>query len=171
MALSPSPGDFVAILSRLGEADSVTNPPENGMGGRGRKARRRLLLGSERRQGMQDSTDTTRFFGGGTMSLTQRAYGTGSTVSETGGIEDAYCPIVFRTAFLRIERCSLPTPQCAVRLREKVLPCQASCSGCTRPLWGTEGRSSRGEVRRWHRFSSRGGQTRSDALRLVAEAF
>jgi hypothetical protein len=27
MALSPSPGDSVAIRSRLGEADSVTNPP------------------------------------------------------------------------------------------------------------------------------------------------
>src|SRR5215471_17264670 len=134
------------------------------MEGRGRKARRRLRLRSERRQWMQNSTDTTRFFGGGTMSLALRAYGTGSTVSDTGGIEDAYCPIVFRTTFLRIEWCPLPTTQRAIRLREKVLPCQASCSSCTGPLWGTERRSSRREVRRWQRFSSRGGQIRSDAL-------
>ncbi len=42
---------------------------------------------------MQDSTDTTRFLGGGAMSLTLRAYGTGSTVSNTGSTEHTYCPI------------------------------------------------------------------------------
>lgn len=94
------------------------------------------------------------------MSLTLRAYGTGSTVSDTGGIEDAYCPIVFSTAFLRIERCPLPATQRAIRLREKVLPCQASHSRCSRPSWGAEGGFSWREVQGWQRFSSRGGQTR-----------
>jgi hypothetical protein len=104
------------------------------------------------------------------MSLTLRAYGTGSTVSDTGGIEDAYGPIVFRTAFLRIERCSLPTPQRAVRLREEVLPCQASCSGCTRPLWGRDQTVQQGRGPAMAAIQFEGGQTRSDALRLVATA-
>jgi len=40
------------------------------MRGKGRKARRRLLFWYPLRQGMQDSADTARFFGEGTMSLT-----------------------------------------------------------------------------------------------------
>src|SRR6266851_1088703 len=139
-----------------------------GQGG-GRKARRRLFWGWLR-QGMQDSADTTRFFGGGAMFLTLDAQGTRATVSDAGGIEHAHRSIVFGASFLRIERCPLPTPQRAVRLRKKVLPSQASCSRCTRPLRRTEGWSSWGEVRRWQGFSLRGGQIRSDASRSVATA-
>jgi hypothetical protein len=109
---------------------------------------------------MQDSADTTRFFGGGAMSLTLHAQGTGATISDAGGIEHTHRPIAFGTSFLWIEGGPLPTTQCAVRLREKILPCQASCSRCTRPLRWTEGWSNWREVRRWQRFSSRGGQTR-----------
>jgi hypothetical protein len=109
---------------------------------------------------MQDSADTTRFFGGGAMSLTLDAEGTAATVSDPGGIEHPHRAIVFGASFLRIERCPLPTTQCAVRLREKVLPSQAACSRCTRPLRGTKGGSSRREVRGWQGFSSRGGKTR-----------
>src|SRR5712692_3112586 len=102
---------------------------------------------------MQHSADPTRFFGGGAMSLTVDAEGTPATVSDPGGIEHAYRPIVFGASFLLIERGSLPTTQRAVRLREKVLPSQASCSRCTRPLRGTEGWSSWREGLRWEGFS------------------
>jgi hypothetical protein len=109
---------------------------------------------------MQDSADPTRFFGGGAMSLTLDAEGTAATVSDPGGIEHPHRAIVFGASFLRIERCPLPTTQCAVRLRKKVLPSQAACSRCTRPLRGTKGWSGRREVRGWQGFSSRGGKTR-----------
>jgi hypothetical protein len=92
---------------------------------------------------MQDSADTTRLFGGGAMSLTLDAEGTGATVSNTGGIEHAHRPIVFGASLLGIERGSLPTPQRAVSLGEKVLSCQASSSRCTHPLRGTKGWSCR----------------------------
>src|SRR5713226_7273189 len=105
---------------------------------------------------MQHSADTTGFFGGGAMPLTVDAQGTRATVSDAGGIEHTYRPIVFGASFLRIQGGSLPTAQRAVRLREKVLSCQASCSRSSRPLRGTEGWSSWREVRRWQRFSSRG---------------
>ena len=94
------------------------------------------------------------------MSLTLDAEGTAATVSDPGGIEHPHRAIVFGASFLRIERCPLPTTQCAVRLREKVLPSQAACSRCTLPLRGTKGGSSRREVRGWQGFSSRGGKTR-----------
>src|SRR5947209_5596851 len=109
---------------------------------------------------MQDSADTTRFFGGGAMSLTLDAERTAATVSDPGGIEHPHCAIVFGASFLRIERGPLPTTQCAVRLRKKVLPSQASYSRCTRPLRGTEGWSCRAGVRGWQGFSLRGGKTR-----------
>jgi hypothetical protein len=102
------------------------------------------------------------------MSLTLDAQRTGATVSNPGGIEDTHRAIVFGASFLRIERCPLPTTQCAVRLREKVLPSQAACSRCTRPLRGTEGWSSRAEVWGWQGFSLRGGPTRRDTSRSVA---
>jgi hypothetical protein len=88
---------------------------------------------------MQNSTDTTRFFGRGAMPLTLHAQGTGATVGDAGGIEHTDRPIVFGASFLRIEGSPLPTAQRAIRLREKVFPCQASCSRCSRPLRGTEG--------------------------------
>ncbi len=87
---------------------------------------------------MQDSADTTRFFGGDAMSLTVDAQGTRATVSNPGGIEHTHRPVVFGASFLRIKRGSLPTTQCAVRLRKKILPSQASCSRCPRPLRGRD---------------------------------
>ncbi len=104
------------------------------------------------------------------MSLTAHAYGTGATVSDPGSIEHTHRAIVFGASFLRIERCPLPTPQRAVRLRKKVLPSQASSSRCMRPLRGTEGWSGWSEGRGWEGFSLRGGQIRSDASRSVATA-
>ena len=105
------------------------------------------------------------------MPLTVDAQGTRATVSNPGGIEHTHRPIVFAASFLWIQGCPLPTTQRAVSLRKKVLPSQASCSRCTRPLRGTEGWLSWGEVLRWQGFSLRGGQTRSDASKLAAEAF
>ncbi len=57
---------------------------------------------------MQNSADTTRFFGGGAMPLTVDAQGTGATVSDAGGIKHTDRPIVFGASFLRIERGPLP---------------------------------------------------------------
>jgi uncharacterized OB-fold protein len=94
------------------------------------------------------------------MSLTVEAQGTRATVSDPSGIEHTHRPIVFGASFLRIERGPLLTTQCAIRLGEKVLPSQASCSRCSRPLRETEAWPSRGEVRSWQGFSLRGGQTR-----------
>src|SRR5712692_5185764 len=131
------------------------------MKGRGTKARRRLLFWCPLRQWMQDSTDTTRFFGSGTMSLTVDAEGTATTVSDAGSIKHTHRPIVFEASLLRRERGPLPTTQCAVRLREKILPSQACYSRCTRPLRGTQGwYSSWREVWGRQRFNLRGGQTR-----------
>src|SRR5713226_5314130 len=96
--------------------------PENRMSrrgrgrGRGRNARRRLLFWCLLRQWMQDSADTTRFFGGDAMSLTVEAHGTRATVSDPSGIEHTHRPIVFGASFLRIERGPLLTTQCAIRL-------------------------------------------------------
>jgi hypothetical protein len=109
---------------------------------------------------MQHSADTTRFFRGRAMCLTQRAYGTGTTVSNTGGVEHTHCPIMFGASFLWRERCSLPTTQRAVGLRKKVVSSQASDSCGTRPLRGTESWSSCREVRAGQGVSSRGGKTR-----------
>src|SRR6266700_2995387 len=108
---------------------------------------------------MQDSTDTTRFFRGRTMSLTGVALGAGATVSNARSIEHAHCPIVFGASFLWIERSSLWTTQRAVRLEAKVLSPQVSYPRCASPLRGTEGCSIQGEARGWQRFSERGGQT------------
>lgn len=80
------------------------------------------------------------------MSLTVDAQGTGTTVSDPGSIEHTHRPIVFAASLLWIERCSLPTTQRAISLREKVLSPQASYSRCTRPLRGTESWSCRGGV-------------------------
>ena len=73
------------------------------------------------------------------MSLTLRAHGTATTVSDPGSIEHTHRPIVFAASLLWIEGCSLPTTQRAIKLRKKVLSPQASfsCSPC--PLWRTEG--------------------------------
>src|SRR5260221_4574114 len=101
---------------------------------RGRKARRRLLFWYHLRQGMQGSADTTRFFGGGAMSLTVDAEGTRATVSDPGGIEHAHRPIMFGASLLWIERGPLPTTQGAVRLWEKVMSPKASFSRCLCPL-------------------------------------
>lgn len=76
------------------------------------------------------------------MRLTVKAQGTGATVSDPGGIEDPHGPIVFGASFLRIEGGPAPTPQRAVRLKKKIVPSQASCSRCARPVRGTEGGSS-----------------------------
>jgi hypothetical protein len=73
------------------------------------------------------------------MSLTLRAYGTATTVSDAGSIEHTHRPIVFTASLLWIERGPLPTTQRAIRLREKVLSPQASSSCSTCPLWRTEG--------------------------------
>jgi hypothetical protein len=56
------------------------------------------------------------------MSLTVGAYGTATTVSDPGSIDHPHRPIVFAASLLWIERCPLLTPQCAIRLWEKVLP-------------------------------------------------
>src|SRR5712692_9854511 len=72
--------------------------------GRSSNAQRRPLFCRRLRQGMQDSADTTRFFGGGAMFLTGDAQGTGATVSDAGSIEHAHRSIVFGASFLRIER-------------------------------------------------------------------
>src|SRR5579864_5885774 len=119
--------------------------------GRSSKARRRLLFCRRLRQGMQDSADTTRFFGGGAMFLTEDAQGTGATVSDAGGIEHAHRSIVFGASFLWIERGPLPTTQRAIGLQEKVSSSQASDSRGTCPLRGTEEGSCRRWVRRWQR--------------------
>jgi hypothetical protein len=79
------------------------------------------------------------------MSLTVDAEGTAATVSDPGGIEHPHRPIVFGASLLRIERGPLPTTQRAVRLREKVLPSQASCSRCSRPLRGARSDGPAGE--------------------------
>src|SRR5579859_4461838 len=128
------------------------------MSGRSSKARRRLLFCRRLRQGMQDSTDPTRFFGGGAMFLTGDAQGTGATVSDAGSIEHAHRSIVFGASLLRIERGALPTTQRAISLKEKVVSSQASYSRGTRPLRGTEEWSCRRWVRRWQSFSLRGGK-------------
>jgi hypothetical protein len=94
------------------------------------------------------------------MALTGEAQGTGATVRDASGIEDAHGPILFGASFLRIERGPVLTPQRAVRLRKKIVPSQAACSRCARPLRRTEGGSSWGAVRSWPRFKVRGGQTR-----------
>ena len=94
------------------------------------------------------------------MCLTVDAQGTRATVSDAGSIQHAYRPVVFGASLLRIECGPLPTTQRAVRLREKILPSQASYSRGTCPLRGTEGRSSWRGVRGGQRFSLRGGQTR-----------
>src|SRR5260221_6553170 len=107
---------------------------------------------------MQHGTDTTRFFRGRAMFLTERAEGTGTTISNTGGIEPAHRPIVFAASFLGRERSSLRPTQRPVDLRNKVWSSQASDSCCTRPLWGAERWSSRREGRGWHGFSLRGGE-------------
>src|SRR5438874_10503435 len=141
------------------------------MKGRGRKAERRLDWRCVR-QGMQESADTSSVFGGDAMSLTVDAQGTAATVSDPGGIEHPHRPIVFGASLLRIERGPLPTTQRAVRLREKVLPSQASCSRCSRPLRGAEGWSSWGEVLGWQRFSLRGGklgETHRGRLPMLAQ--
>jgi len=109
---------------------------------------------------MQDSADTTRFFGGGAVFLTRDAQGAGAAVSDAGSIEHAHRSIVFGASFLRIERGPLPTTQRAISLQEKVSSSQASDSRGTRPLRGTEERSCRRWVRRWQSFSLRGGKTR-----------
>src|SRR2546426_8702139 len=116
---------------------------------RSSKARRRLLFCRRLRQGMQDSADTTRFFGGGAMFLTGDTQGTAATVSDAGSIEHAHRSIVFGASFLRIERSPLPTTQRAIRLEENVSPSQASDSRGTHQLRGTEEEFCRGWVRRW----------------------
>ncbi len=73
------------------------------------------------------------------MSLTLRAHGTGTTVSDAGSIEHTHRPIVFAASLLWIERGPLPTTQRAIGLREKVPSPQASSSRSTCPLWRTEG--------------------------------
>ena len=106
------------------------------------------------------------------MFLTERAEGTGTTVSNAGGREHTHGPIMFAASLLRIKRGSLSTTQGAVRLRKKISPCQASCSRCTCPVRGTEGWPSRGEVRGWQGFSLRGGklgETHRGWLPLSAE--
>jgi hypothetical protein len=94
------------------------------------------------------------------MFLAEDAEGTRAAVNDAGSIQHAYRPVVFGASLLRIECGPLPTTQRAVRLREKILPSQASYSRGTCPLRGTEGRSSWRGVRGGQRFSLRGGQTR-----------
>ncbi len=55
------------------------------------------------------------------MSLTLCAYGTATTVSNAGRIDDTHRPIMFGASFLRIEDGPLLTTKCAIRQREKVL--------------------------------------------------
>ena len=87
---------------------------------------------------MQDSANTTWFFGGDPMFLAEDAEGTRATVSDAGSIQHAQRPIMFGASLLRIERGALPTTQRAISLEEKVLPSQASYSRGMRPLRGTE---------------------------------
>ena len=94
------------------------------------------------------------------MSLTVEAQGTRTTASDPSGIEHTHRPIVFGASLLRIERGALPTTQRAISLEEKVVSSQASYARGTRPLRGTEEWSCRRWVRRWQRFSLRGGKTR-----------
>ena len=109
---------------------------------------------------MQDSADPPRFFGGGAMSLTLDAQGTGATVRDAGSIKDSHRPIMFGAAFLWRERGPVPTPQRAIRLKKKIVASQAACSCWACPLRGTEGWSSRGTVREGPHFRVRGGQIR-----------
>src|SRR5260370_5057178 len=108
------------------------------MRGRSCKARRRPLFCRRLRQGMQDSADTTRFFGGGAVFLTGDAPGTRATVSDAGSIEYAHRSIVFGASFLRRERGPLPTTQRAIGLQEKVSSSQVADSRGPCPLRGTE---------------------------------
>jgi len=94
------------------------------------------------------------------MFLTLDTQGTGATVSDAGSIEHTHRSIVFGASLLRIERGALPTTQRAISLEEKVVSSQASYARGTRPLRGTEEWPCRRWVRRWQRFSSRGGKTR-----------
>jgi hypothetical protein len=94
------------------------------------------------------------------MFLTGDAQGARAAVNDAGCIEHAQRAIVFGASLLRIERGALPTTQRAIDLQEKVSSSQASDSRSTCPLRGTEEWSCRRWVRRWQRFSARGGKTR-----------
>ena len=94
------------------------------------------------------------------MPLAAAAEGTGATVSDAGGVKDPQRPLVFGTAFLRIQGGPIPTTQGAVRLKKKVGASQASSSRWARPARGTEGWSSRRAIRRGLHFRVRGGQIR-----------
>ena len=109
---------------------------------------------------MQDSADATRFFGGDAMSLTGDAQGTAATVSDAGGIEHTHRLVMFGASFLRIKRGPLPAKQCAVRLRKKILPCQASCSCCSCPLRGRDQLAQPGRSPGMIEIQCEGGQTR-----------
>src|SRR5260370_36945606 len=87
------------------------SPPQDGMRGRGRKAQRRRIFWCHIRQGIQDSADTTRFFGGGAMAVTRRAHGAGTTGGNAGSIEHTNRAIVFATSLLWRERGTFATTQ------------------------------------------------------------
>jgi hypothetical protein len=76
------------------------------------------------------------------MRLTGKAEGTGATVRDAGSIEHPHRPIVFGASFLRIQGGPMPTPQRAIRLKQKIVPSQAAYSCWACPLRGTEGWSS-----------------------------
>jgi hypothetical protein len=143
------------------------------MKGRGTKARRRRLFWCPLRQWMQDSTDTTRVFGGGTMSLTLEAQGTATTVSDAGGREHPHRPLVFGASLLRRERGPLPTPQRSVSLWEENLALPGFLLALHAPIAGDASSwSSWREGRGWQRFSLRGGklgETHRGRLPLLAQ--
>jgi hypothetical protein len=93
-----------------------------------------MIFVGRRGQWMQHSAHPTRFFGGGAMSLTLRAHGTGAAVGKTGGVEHAQRAIAFGASFLWVECCSLRTAKPAIGLKHKVLSSQASHTSRTRPL-------------------------------------
>src|SRR5205085_2533510 len=102
------------------------------------------ILGCRLGQAMQHSAHTTGFFGGGAMSLTLCAHGTGATVSNAGGVEHAQRSIMFGSSFLLVEGGSLWTAQRPIGLKHKVLSSQASYTRRACPLRRTEGR-----LRQW----------------------
>src|SRR5256714_15671322 len=117
---------------------------------------------------MQESADTTRFFGGGAKFLTGDAQGPAATVSDAGSIEHAHRSIVFGASFLRIERGPLPTTQRAISLQEKVSSSQADGTRGTRPRRGAEEGVCRRGGPRWGRLNLRGGGKPGEAIRAAA---
>lgn len=93
---------------------------------RARKGRRERsgLLGCV--EWPEDSTDTTRFLGGRSITLALLTLWAGTAVTDAGGIDHTHTAITFRAAFLGIQGETSRTPYGAVRLGSEVFPGDAS---------------------------------------------